>query len=113
VIELAAADTRVRSTPAAWRALHHAIQPLDKLAASHSSLTVNYRIHTDAIKERLIPPQLTKAQTGTVYASEADLLNVALKRDCHHADAVLGRFHSDQTAGAVPWVTGGDQLQKA
>ncbi|MDN5881988.1 MAG: KilA-N domain-containing protein [Nitrosospira sp.] len=39
---------------------------------------VNYHIHTDAIKERLIPPQLTKAQTVTVYASEADLLNVAL-----------------------------------
>lgn len=39
---------------------------------------VNYRIHTDAIKERLIPPQLTKAQTATVYASEADRLNVAL-----------------------------------
>jgi hypothetical protein len=39
---------------------------------------VNYRIHTDAIKERLIPPQLTKLQTGIVYASEADLLNVAL-----------------------------------
>ena len=39
---------------------------------------VNYRIHTDAIKERLIPPQLTKTQTATVYASEADLLNVAL-----------------------------------
>lgn len=39
---------------------------------------VNYRIHTDAIKERLIPPQLTKAQTGVVYANEADLLNVAL-----------------------------------
>ena len=39
---------------------------------------VNYKIHTDAIKERLIPPQLTKAQTSTVYASEADLLNVAL-----------------------------------
>jgi hypothetical protein len=39
---------------------------------------INYRIHTDAIKERLIPPQLTKAQTVTVYASEADLLNVAL-----------------------------------
>lgn len=39
---------------------------------------VNYRIHTDAIRERLIPPQLSKAQTTTVYASEADLLNVAL-----------------------------------
>ncbi|MCK9201593.1 MAG: KilA-N domain-containing protein [Gallionella sp.] len=39
---------------------------------------VNYKIHTDAIKERLIPPRLTKAQTGVIYASEADLLNVAL-----------------------------------
>ena len=39
---------------------------------------VNYKIHTDAIKERLIPPRLTKAQTSVVYASEADLLNVAL-----------------------------------
>jgi hypothetical protein len=39
---------------------------------------INYRIHTDAIKERLVPPQLTKAQIVTVYASEADLLNVAL-----------------------------------
>jgi hypothetical protein len=39
---------------------------------------VNYKIHTDAIKERLIPPRLTTAQAGTIYASEADLLNVAL-----------------------------------
>lgn len=39
---------------------------------------VNYRIHTDAIKEHLIPTQLTKAQIVHVYASEADLLNMAL-----------------------------------
>jgi hypothetical protein len=39
---------------------------------------VNYKIHTDAIKERLIPPRLTQTQTALVYASEADLLNVAL-----------------------------------
>ena len=39
---------------------------------------INYRIHTDAIKENLIPPELTKQQTSVVYASEADLLNVAL-----------------------------------
>ena len=39
---------------------------------------VNYRIHMDAIKERLIPPQLSKAQTIAVYATEADVLNVAL-----------------------------------
>jgi hypothetical protein len=39
---------------------------------------INCRIHTDAIKERLIPPQLTKAPIVTAHASEADLLNVAL-----------------------------------
>jgi len=39
---------------------------------------INYRIHTDAIKENLIPPQLTQQQINQVYASEADVLNVAL-----------------------------------
>jgi len=39
---------------------------------------INYRIHTDAIKETLIPPAVTKTQSSLVYASEADLLNVAL-----------------------------------
>ncbi|MCO5235369.1 MAG: KilA-N domain-containing protein [Chitinophagaceae bacterium] len=39
---------------------------------------VNYTIHTDAIKERLIPEKLTRKQTSLVYASEADLLNMAL-----------------------------------
>lgn len=39
---------------------------------------VNYRIHTDAIKETLIPPQLDKKQINLLYANEADLLNMAL-----------------------------------
>lgn len=39
---------------------------------------INYRIHTDAIKANLIPPQLTPAQINVIYASEADLLNMAL-----------------------------------
>jgi len=39
---------------------------------------VNYQIHTDAIKENLIPIEITKQQIGIVYATEADLLNVAL-----------------------------------
>ena len=39
---------------------------------------INYRIHTDAIKDTLIPPSVTKAQATAMYASEADLLNVAL-----------------------------------
>lgn len=39
---------------------------------------INYRIHTDAIKENLIPKEITKQQANFVYANEADLLNVAL-----------------------------------
>jgi hypothetical protein len=39
---------------------------------------INYRIHTDAIKENLIPPELTQYQTSLIYASEADVLNMAL-----------------------------------
>ena len=39
---------------------------------------INYHIHTDAIKENLIPQEITKQQTNFVYANEADLLNVAL-----------------------------------
>lgn len=39
---------------------------------------LNYRIHTDAIKENLIPPELTQSQIGYTYANEADLLNVVL-----------------------------------
>lgn len=39
---------------------------------------LNYRIHTDAIKENLIPPELTPAQISFTYANEADMLNVIL-----------------------------------
>jgi len=39
---------------------------------------INYRIHTDAIKEKLIPPELTKEQISHIYANEADVLNVAM-----------------------------------
>jgi hypothetical protein len=39
---------------------------------------INYRIHTDAIKEEIIPKIVTKEQAAFVYANEADLLNVAL-----------------------------------
>jgi hypothetical protein len=39
---------------------------------------VNYLIHTDAIKENLIPKELSPTQTSLVYANEADLLNMAL-----------------------------------
>jgi hypothetical protein len=39
---------------------------------------LNYRIHTDAIKTHLIPPEVTPARAAMTYASEADILNVAL-----------------------------------
>jgi len=39
---------------------------------------VNYHIHTDAIKEKIIPAKITKEQAAYIYASEADMLNVAL-----------------------------------
>ena len=39
---------------------------------------LNYRIHTDAIKENLIPPELTPAQVAYTYANEADMLSVVL-----------------------------------
>ena len=39
---------------------------------------INYRIHTDAVKEQIIPKEISKEQAAFIYASEADLLNVAL-----------------------------------
>ena len=39
---------------------------------------INYRIHTDAIKQNLIPSEVTSQQASRIYASEADVLNVAL-----------------------------------
>jgi len=39
---------------------------------------INYHIHTDAIKHNLIPEKLTPAQTSIIYATEADVLNVAM-----------------------------------
>ena len=39
---------------------------------------INYRIHTDAIKQNLIPAEVTNAQAGIIYANEADVLNVAM-----------------------------------
>ncbi|MBX3006829.1 MAG: KilA-N domain-containing protein [Melioribacteraceae bacterium] len=39
---------------------------------------VNYKIHTDAIKENLIPTKVSKHQINFIYASEADILNMAL-----------------------------------
>lgn len=47
-------------------------------SAKRELAKINYHIHTDAIKQNLIPAELTPKQTSIVYASEADVLNVAL-----------------------------------
>ena len=39
---------------------------------------INYRIHTDAIKQNLVPSELTKEQINYIYAEETDVLNMAL-----------------------------------
>jgi KilA-N domain. len=47
-------------------------------SAKRELAKINYRIHTDAIKKHLVPAELTQQQISIVYASEADVLNVAL-----------------------------------
>jgi hypothetical protein len=55
---------------------------------------LNYRIHTDAVKAHLIPPEITPAQAAITYANEDDLLNVALfgqtAREWRDANPKLG-----------------------
>ena len=40
--------------------------------------TINYRLPTDAVKQHLIPEEVTPAQASVIYAEEADVLNVAM-----------------------------------
>ncbi len=47
-------------------------------SAKRELAKINYHIHTDAIKQNLIPTELTKEQINYVYANEADVLNIAL-----------------------------------
>lgn len=47
-------------------------------SAKRELTKLNYHIHTDAIKQNLIPAELTPAQTSVIYANEADVLNMAL-----------------------------------
>lgn len=53
-------------------------QKLMGWTAKRELTKLNYHIHTDAIKQNLIPQELSQSQTSIVYASEADVLNVAL-----------------------------------
>ncbi|MEO1052243.1 MAG: KilA-N domain-containing protein [Bacteroidota bacterium] len=47
-------------------------------SAKRELTKLNYHIHTDAIKQNLVPKELTASQTSIIYASEADVLNIAL-----------------------------------
>ena len=47
-------------------------------SANRELSKINYRIHTDAIKQHLIPAEVTPAQANVIYAEEADVLNVAM-----------------------------------
>ena len=47
-------------------------------SAKRELAKINYRIHTDAIKQNLIPPELTQQHKSFVYSDEADMLNVAM-----------------------------------
>ena len=53
-------------------------QELVGWSAKRELAKINYRIHTDAIQQKLIPDAVTRAQMNMIYASEADVLNVAL-----------------------------------
>ena len=58
---------------------------------------INYKIHTDAIKEKFFPHELTKGQINMKYASEADLLNVAL----FGITAKMWREHNPKLKGNI------------
>ena len=47
-------------------------------SAKRELAKINYHIHTDAVKRNLIPAELTPQQTSIIYASEADVLNIAM-----------------------------------
>ena len=47
-------------------------------SAKRELAKINYKIHTDAIKQNLIPVEITPAQKSFIYADEADMLNVAM-----------------------------------
>jgi hypothetical protein len=61
-----------------FQRLKEAEQKLLGWSAKRELAKINYHIHTDAIKQNLVPPELTSKQISIIYATEADVLNVAL-----------------------------------
>lgn len=58
---------------------------------------INYRIHTDAIKQNLIPAKVTASQASIIYANEADVLNVAM----FGMTAKIWREHNSELKGNI------------
>jgi hypothetical protein len=54
------------------------LSPKQWVTSTAAISKINYRIHTDAIKDNLIPQRVNRDQIAVIYATEADLLNVAL-----------------------------------
>ena len=61
-----------------FQRLKDADQKLLGWSAKRELAKINYHIHTDAIKQNLIPKELTPKQASVIYADEADVLNIAL-----------------------------------
>jgi len=61
-----------------FQRLKEAEQKLLSWSAKRELAKINYHIHTDSIKQKLIPVELTKKQASLIYADEADVLNIAL-----------------------------------
>ena len=61
-----------------FQRLKDAEQKLLGWSAKRELAKINYHIHTDAIKQNLVPKELTAKQAAVIYADEADVLNVAL-----------------------------------
>jgi hypothetical protein len=61
-----------------FQRLKEAEQKLLGWSAKRELAKINYHIHTDAVKQNLVPQELTSQQAAVIYADEADLLNVAL-----------------------------------
>ena len=61
-----------------YQRLKDAEQKLLGWSAKRELAKINYHIHTDAIKQNLIPKELTSKQASVIYADEADVLNIAL-----------------------------------
>ena len=61
-----------------FQRLKTAEQQLLGWTAKRELSKINYRIHTDAIKQNIIPPEVSEKQVSIIYANEADVLNVAL-----------------------------------